>query len=174
MNEKEKFFEDLQNGVSVEEYSKGIKNLWNIDHDYMDKAIAELNRMVAEMDLNDFEEYALTTQKAIKLESKGWAKEYYENVDKQIYPLNPESDFRTMEDKYVKDHINYYKSQKNMLKNVPDKESYLDTLVSRYDKLDKTIPFCLPVVPPLYIITAGSSATLSTYVACAYYIQGQL
>ena len=135
---KEKFFEDLQNGVSVEEYSKGIKNLWNIDHDYMDKAIEELNRLVAEKDFSDFEEYAITTQKSIKLED---GKLYYEVQDKKIYPLNPESDFRTMENRYVNDHIKAYSSQVKGLYLVSDKESYLSELVPKYDKLDKTIPY---------------------------------
>lgn len=135
---KEKFFEDLQNGVSIEEYSKGIKELWNIDHDYMDKAIAELNRLVAEKDFSDFEEYAITTQNSVKLED---GKEYYEVQDKKIYPLNPESDFRTMENRYVNDHIKAYSSQVRGLGLVNDKESYLSELVSKYDKLDKTIPY---------------------------------
>ena len=135
---KEKFFEDLQNGVSVEEYSKGIKSLWNIDHDYMDKAIAELNRLVAEKDFSDFEEYAITTQESVKLED---GKEYYEVHDKKIYPLNPESDFRTMENRYVNDHIKAYSSQSKGLDLVSDKQSYLSQLVPKYDKLDKTIPY---------------------------------
>lgn len=135
---KEKFFEDLQNGVSVEEYSKGIKELWNIDHDYMDKAIEELNRLVAEKDFSDFEEYAITTQQSVKLDD---GKLYYEVQDKQVYPLNPESDFRTMEQRYVNDHIKAYSSQSKGLDLVSDKESYLSELVPKYDKLDKTIPY---------------------------------
>lgn len=135
---KEKFFEDLQNGVSVEEYTKKIQELWNIDHDYMDKAIEELNRMVAEQDFADFEEYAITTQKSVKIDD---GKLYYEVQDKKIYSLNPESDFRTMEDKYVKDHIKAYSSQLRGLDLATDKSSYLSELVPRYDKLDKTIPY---------------------------------
>ena len=135
---KEKFFEDLKNGVSTEEYTSAIKKLWNIDHDYMDKAIEQLNKMVAEMDLKDYEEYAITTQKSVKIDD---GKLYYEVQDKQIYPLNPESDFRTMENKYVNDHIKAYSSQLKGLDLAPDKNAYLSELVPKYDKLDKTIPY---------------------------------
>lgn len=135
---KEKFFEDLQNGVSVEEYTKGIKELWNIDHDYMDKALEELNRLVAEKDFKDFEEYAITTQKSVKIDD---GKLYYEVQDKKIYPLNPESDFRTIENKYVNDHIRAYSNQLKGLDLATDKNSYLSNLVPKYDKLDKTIPY---------------------------------
>lgn len=135
---KEKFFEDLQNGVSVEEYTEGIKKLWTIDHDYMDKAIEELNRLVAEQDFADYEEYAITTQKSVKIDD---GKLYYEVQDKKIYPLNPESDFRAMEEKYVNDHIKAYSNQIRVVDTAPDKNSYLSELVPKYDKLDKTIPY---------------------------------
>lgn len=135
---KEKFFEGLQNEQTLEEYTKGITELWNIDHDYMDKAIIELNKMVAKKDFADFEEYAITTQKSVKIDD---GKLYYEVQDKKIYPLNPESDFRAMEEKYVKDHIRAYSSQLKGLDQVTDKNTYLSELVPKYDKLDKTIPY---------------------------------
>ena len=90
---KEKFFEYLQEGRSVKDYSKGIKELWNIDHSFMDKSISELEKMVSERDIATYEEYEkpLTKQTSEKI-TKG--KTYYEVQDKDYYPLNPESDFR--------------------------------------------------------------------------------
>ena len=55
---KEKFFEALNNRISVEEYKKGIERMWgNIDHSYMDRAIKELQKMVIQKDFNDAEIY---------------------------------------------------------------------------------------------------------------------
>lgn len=137
---KEKYFESLLDGKSIEEYSKELYNLWNIDHRFMDETIKELEKMVTEIDLKDYEEYEkpITEQQSVKLTN---GKLYYENVDKQFYPLNPEGDFQKMEDKYVKDHIRSYKSQSKLIDKAPDKNEFLSNLVPKYDKLDKTIPY---------------------------------
>lgn len=138
---KEKFFEDLKNGVSVEEYEEKIRELWDIDHSYMDKAIKELEEMVAKQDLSDFYDYGespITKTQSVKLED---GKLYYENYDRKVYPLNPDSDFTAIENKYVNDHIKAYSNQSKVLDQVSDKNSYLSELVPKYDKLDKTIPY---------------------------------
>lgn len=137
---KEKYFESLLNGKSIKEYSKELYKLWNIDHRFMDDAIKDLEEMVKDIDLKDYEEYEkpITEQQSVKLTD---GKLYYENVDKQYYPLNPESDFQKMENKYVKDHIRSYKSQSKLIDKVPDKNEFLSNLVPKYDKLDKTIPY---------------------------------
>lgn len=137
---KEKYFEDLLNGKSVEQYSKELYNLWTIDHSYMDKAIADLEEMVKDIDLKDYEEYEkpITEEQSVKLNN---GKLYYEPTDKQFYSLHPESDFIGMEDKYVDTHIKSYKRQSKLLDKVVDKEEYLSKLVSKYDKIDKTIPY---------------------------------
>ena len=55
---KEKFFEELYNQTSLEEYTKGIYELWgNVDHTYMDEAIEELQKMVIQRDFKDAEMY---------------------------------------------------------------------------------------------------------------------
>lgn len=137
---KEKYFESLLNGKSVAEYSKELYNLWNIDHSFMDKAIEELNLMVSEMDIKEYEEYEkpITEQQSVKLTD---GKLYYENTDREIYALHPESDFKGMEDQYVKDHIKSFRSQSKLIDKVPDKQEFLSKLVPKYDKLDKTIPY---------------------------------
>lgn len=137
---KEKFFEYLLDNKSTKEYSKGIKGLWNIDHSFMDEAIKELNKMVSEQDIKDYEKYEkpITKQQSEKL-TKG--KLYYKVQDKDVYPLNPDSDFIKIEQQYVNKHIKYYERQKEILNKVPDEEEYLSNIVEKYDKVDKTIPY---------------------------------
>lgn len=135
---KEKYFESLLEGKPVEQYAKELKDLWTMDHRFMDDAIKELNEMVAQIDIKDYEEYALTTQKSVKVDD---GKLYYENVDKLYYPLNPEEEFKKIENKYVDTHIKSYKRQSTLLDKVVDKNDFLSKLVPKYDKLDKTIPY---------------------------------
>ena len=137
---KEKFFEYLKAKRPLEDYKKGIKELWNIDHSFMDETIKELEKMVTEMDIKTYEEFekVLTKQMSEKLTN---GKLYYKVQDKTIYPLNPESDFRKIEQKYVNDHIKYYQRNLEIINKVPDENAYLDSLVEKYDKLDKTIPY---------------------------------
>lgn len=137
---KEKFFEYLLNHKSLAEYTKGIKDLWNIDHSFMDKTIKELEEMVTKMDIKSYEEFekVLTKSQSVKLLG---GKLYYKVQDKQVYPLNPESDFRKIEQQYVDKHIKYYARQQEILSKVPDEKEYLNNLVERYDKMDKTIPY---------------------------------
>lgn len=137
---KEKYFESLLDGKSIEQYSKELKDLWTIDHSYMDKAIEELNKMVTEIDIKDYEQYEkpITEQQSIKLND---GKLYYEVRDEQIYPLNPESDFIKLENRYVNDHIKSYSRQSELINKIPNKTEYLSNLVTKYDKLDKTIPY---------------------------------
>ena len=55
---KEKFFENLYKRTPLDEYAKGVYDLWdNVDHTYMDKAIEELNKMVIQKDFNNAELY---------------------------------------------------------------------------------------------------------------------
>ena len=137
---KEKFFEYLNNEESLKKYAKGIKELWNVDHSYMDKAIKELDKMVSELDISDYEKYEkpLTKQQSVKLTN---GKLYYYNYDKKQYPLNPESDFRKIEQQFANRIIKLYSRYIERIKEVPDKESYLSNIVKTYDKQEKTIPY---------------------------------
>lgn len=137
---KEKFFEYLQDGRSIKDYSKGIKELWDIDHSFMDKNIKELEKMVSKQDIKDYEKYEkpLTKQQSEKITN---GKLYYEVQDKKYYPLNPESDFRKIEQQYVAKHIKYYERQSEILEKTLDPDTHLTKLVEQYDKMDKTIPY---------------------------------
>ena len=138
---KEKFFEYLNEKRPLEEYEKGIRELWgNIDHTYMDEAIKELEKMTSTKDLYDAYYYGdkKITQRSIKLEN---ARRDYDPRDYELYPLNPERDFKTIENRYVNRHIKLYKNMLNRYKDSPQISSDLKKLVKTYDKLDKTIPY---------------------------------
>lgn len=138
---KEKFFEYLSRKRPLEEYEKGIHELWDrIDHAYMDKAIQELEQITTLRDLNNAEVYGnkKITQRSIKLEN---ARRDFNPADYELYPLNPERDFKTIENRYVNRHIKLYKNMLNRYKDSEEIKSDLKPLVKKYDKLDKTIPY---------------------------------
>lgn len=137
---KEKFFKGLLDGKSKKDYSKEIKDLWNIDHKFMDQALKELDKMVKDKDINLAKKYGdnKIVQRSIKLENS-WQE--YNNIDYEIYKLNPERDFKIMEERYVNRHIKYYENQQKGLELAQDKEAYLSNIVPKYDKIDKSIPY---------------------------------
>lgn len=136
---KEKFFESLKSGKSVEQYASEISKLWNVDHSFMTEAINELSKMVKDKDVSLALKYGdELTQRSIKLQNT-WQE--YNNKDYEIYKLNPERDFTLMEQRYVNRHISYYKNQLKAVDNALDKDSYLSTIVQKYDKIDKSIPY---------------------------------
>lgn len=137
---KEKFFTSLLEGKSTGKYSKELKELWDIDHNFMDKALKELDEMVKNKDINLAKKYGddKIVQRSIKLENS-WQE--YNNIDYQIYKLNPERDFTIMEQRYVNRHIKYYENTQKGLELATDKEAYLSNIVKKYDKIDKSIPY---------------------------------
>lgn len=138
---KEKFFENLYKQSSVDEYTKGIYELWgNVDHTYMDKSIRELQRMVIQKDFKDAEMYGnkKITTRSIKLQNN-WRE--YEMVDKELYELNPERDFKKIEQRYINRHIKLYENTLNRFKDSKDLAKDLSEFMKTYDKLDKTIPY---------------------------------
>lgn len=131
---KQKFFSYLSNGESIEKYEKDIRYLWdNIDHDYMTKAIKELQLIIMSEDYKN----AKATQRSIKLQNF-W--EEFEKGEKEYYKLNPERDFRTLEQRYVNRHIKLYK---NWLKRFTPEQikEQIEKIVKQYDSMDKTIPY---------------------------------
>lgn len=138
---KEKFFEYLSQKRPLEEYEKGIRELWEqIDHSYMDEAIRELEKMTSTKDLKNALYYGdrKITQRSIKLEN---ARRDFNPADYELYPLNPERDFVIIENRYVNRHIKLYKNMLNRYKDSTQIKDDLKPLVARYDKLDKTIPY---------------------------------
>lgn len=137
---KEKFFTSLLEGKSTGKYSKELKELWNIDHNFMNKALKELDEMVKDKDIKLARKYGddKVVQRSIKLENS-WQE--YNNIDYGVYKLNPERDFTIMEQRYVNKHIKYYESTQKGLGLAQDKEAYLSKIVKKYDKIDKSIPY---------------------------------
>ena len=134
MTTKQKFFEYLSNGEPLEKYEKDLRYLWdNIDRDYMKKAIEELRLMVMSEDF----ENAKITQRSIKLQNF-WQE--YELGEQEYYKLNPEKDFRMIEQRYVRRHIKLYE---NWLKRFTPEEvkGNIEGIIKQYDKMDKTIPY---------------------------------
>ena len=138
---KEKFFENLYNNTSVDEYTKQIYELWgNVDHSYMTKSIEELQRMVIQKDFKDAEMYGnkKITVRSIKLENK-W--QDFTLTNEEMYPLNPPKDFTTIEQRYMNRHIKLYKNIKNRYKDSNDLAKDLAGFVKEYDRLDKVVPY---------------------------------
>ena len=137
---KEKFFENLYKRTPIDEYTKGIVELWNVDHSYMDKSIKELQKMVIQRDFRDAELYGnkKITERSIKLENT-WRE--YELDDRELYELTPSRDFKTFEQRYVNRHIRLYESISKRFKDSKDLAQDLVSFMKKYDELDKTIPY---------------------------------
>lgn len=137
---KEKFFENLYKETPLDEYTKGITELWNIDHTYMDESIKELQKMVIQKDFYDAEMYGnkKITERSIKLENK-WRE--FVPKDRELYTLTPERDFRTLEQRYVNRHVKLYKNLLKRYKDIKDRGKVLADYLQTYEKMDKTIPY---------------------------------
>lgn len=138
---KEKFFENLYNKTSLEEYSKGIEELWgNVDHSYMTRDIEELKKMVIQKDFKDAEMYGdkKITTRSIKLQNT-WRE--YKRRNEEFYPLNPARDFKIIEQRYMNRHIRLYENLLNRVEKSTDVAKTLTDFMKKYDQLDKTIPY---------------------------------
>ena len=137
---KEKFFENLYKNTTLDEYTKQITDLWNIDHSYMDKSIKELEKMVIQKDFYNAEMYGnkKVTIRSIKLENT-WRE--FTMTDKEMYALHPDRDFRLLEQRYVNRHIKLYENLLKRYKDEKDKKRALAEFVDKYKDLDKTIPY---------------------------------
>ena len=138
---KEKFFENLYKNTSIDEYSKGVYELWgNIDHSYMDRDIKELQKMVIQRDFKNQEMYSnkKITTRSIKLENY-WRDFTLSKED--FYSLNPTRDFKTIEERYINRHIKLYKNTLNRFKNSKDLANDLANFMKKYDQLDRSVPY---------------------------------
>lgn len=137
---KEKFFENILKGTPVEEYSKEIQKLWDIDHSNMTRSIEELQKMVIQRDFKDAEMYGNKeiTIRSIKLQNT-WRE--YHLIDKELYELHPERDFKAIEERFVNRHIKLYQNTLKRYKDSKDLSSDLANFMKTYDRLDKTIPY---------------------------------
>ena len=138
---KEKFFENLYKQTNVDEYAKGVYELWgDIDHSYMTKSIEELQKMVIQKDFKNAEMYGnkKITTKSIKLENS-WREFTLKKEDK--YKLHPASDFSKIEKRYAERHVKLYKNTLKRFENSKDLARDLANFMKVYDKLDKSVPY---------------------------------
>ena len=137
---KEKFFENLYKRTSVDEYTKGIVQLWDIDHKFMDDSIKELQKMVIQRDFREAELYGgkKLTERSIKLQNT-WRE--FTLHDEELYTLTPDRDFKAIEQRYVNRHIKLYENLLNRYKDSKDIEKDLTNLMKKYDKIDRQIPY---------------------------------
>ena len=138
---KEKFFENLYKRTPIQEYTKGIMELWeNNDRSYMDSSIKELQMMVLQKDFNDAIMYGnkKITTRSIKLENQ-WRE--FTLKDEDFYPLNPGRDFKTIEERYVNRHIKLYENMLKRFENSTDRARDIANFVKEYDRLDRIVPY---------------------------------
>jgi hypothetical protein len=138
---KEKFFEDLQKGITPEEYKKRINGLWGkIDHSYMNKNIEEVNKMILQKNFKNREIYQ---DKSFIVSSPKLENSYrlYEEKFYKVYEIHKEKDYKTLEKRYVTQHIKEYQVMYARLKDIEDKDTYLANYVQTYNKLDNNIPY---------------------------------
>ena len=120
------YFKYLDENRSYEDFEKEMSKLWdNVDHSFMDKQIAKLEKVV---NSNNVEE-------AINL---GRLDEQYKNteywvIDEEYFRLTPEKDFKAIEQKFKRNVLNQYKIAKKTIKNV-DKDIYLEKRIDTYNK----------------------------------------
>lgn len=138
---KEKFFESLYKKTDVDEYAKGVYEMWgNIDHSYMTKEIEELQKMVIQKDFRNAEMYGNKeiTTRSIKLQNF-WRD--YKMTDMELYPINPERDFKTIEMRYANRHVKLYENILNRYKDSKDLANDLANFMKKYDQLDRSVPY---------------------------------
>ena len=138
---KEKFFENLYKKTPIQEYIRGITELWeNNDRSYMDSSIKELQMMVLQKDFNDAIMYGnkKITTRSIKLENQ-WRE--FTLKDEDFYPLNPSRDFKTIEQRYVNRHIKLYENMLKRFENSTDRARDIANFVKEYDRLDRIVPY---------------------------------
>lgn len=140
---KQKFFEFLKEEKPLVEFEKELDKIWGkINHDFMDKKLEELEKMVKNKDFKDYEKYVgKEFTKAVEMTFEGRKNQVF--TVEELYKLNPESEFIKNELKYLNDRKRIYQSSLNSIDGEGDeyKYSYISDLVDSYNKFDATIPY---------------------------------
>lgn len=122
---KKLFFEYLKQKKSLEEFEKEAEKIWDkVDHKYMEQQIKQLEQMI---DAKNTDGHKVINPNA---------------MFKEVYKLEPISRFVGTEKKYQKTVERFYKGRLKTIQNgYVDEETYLTSLVGKYDKAQNVIPY---------------------------------
>ena len=122
---KKLFFESLADNKSTEFFKDEATKIWgNVDHSFMKERMTELEKMVAENNSGG--------NKIVNPDA----------VYKEVFKIEPESFYQKYENKYVKDISSYYDKRLDTLsEGYADKNTYLSSVVDKYDSFQANIPY---------------------------------
>lgn len=140
---KLKFFEFLKEQKTLTDYEKELNKIWgNINHDFMNKKLEELQKLVSDKNFKDYEKYiGKEFSKAVEMTFKGRQNQVF--TVEELYKLNPEDEFIKLELKYLNDRKRIYQSSLNSIRGESEEYQfeYLSDLVGSYNKFDATVPY---------------------------------
>lgn len=117
------FFKYLSNGKSTKDFEKVANKLWNnIDHEFMDKQIEKLQKIVHDENV-----------KLAVLYDKKINKVVIEQGNKKYLKLVPESEFNKVEQKFKNRVIKSYSNAKKTSEAM-DLDTYLEKKLNTYDR----------------------------------------
>jgi hypothetical protein len=118
-------FKCLNEEKSLKEFKEKAHEIWgDVNHDYMEQAIKELEQMI---DQKNGDGHNILNPNA----------EF-----KEVYMLDKESKYIDIEKKYEKAINNYYKARLKTINNgFVDKETYLAKMLNKYDEMQAIIPY---------------------------------
>ncbi len=122
LKSKHYFFDYLYKNKTSTDFEKALNDVWkDLDFDFMNRSIEDLEKMVSQLNRND-----LTI----------------ENIElSNLNQLVDENVFKTLVDKFIQELISDYKNKKETLSMGLDKEAYLSNYMTSYDKAQQTIPY---------------------------------
>lgn len=138
------YFKCLQENKSSEYFREEVYKIWgNVDHEFMDKQIDKLEKMVND---NNVKMAINTGRLTGKFVDEGTF-----TIDDEYFKLVPESQFQKFENKYASMVIeNYEKSKKSMEK--LDKDTYIQKKIKTYnEEVDQVVAYRRVDKPPRYV-----------------------
>lgn len=150
---KELFFKCLKDKKPLEYFDKELSKIWdNVDHEFMDKQIAKLQKLVHSNNVEEFLNLNRFSQKkedAIYEEISDWV------ISDEFFKLTPEEVFQQFEQKFKKNvEKNYKISQKAY---ASQGETYLEKKIDTYNnQVNQTITYFTKGGEPLRQIQLSS------------------
>lgn len=118
------FFIYLKEGKTLGQFENRLDAIWGkVDHTFMKQRLEELSKIVSKENIQDNP----IKNKDTKLED--------------IYKINPISFYETKEAKFMNDISKYYDDRYTTLQTGIDQESYLTSMVDKYDGYQQNIPY---------------------------------